>query len=53
MGKDMLDRQELIEYITNEIIKNSNKDDMGDDNEWWFNEGFTEGLSSVLATISE
>ena len=50
---DTINRQELIEYITNEIIKNKNKSDMGDDNEWWFNEGFTEGLSSVLATISE
>jgi len=53
MGKNMLDRQELIEYITIEIINNKNKSDMGDDNEWWFNEGFTEGLSWVLATISD
>ena len=50
---DMINRQELIEYITNEIIKYRNKDDMGDDNEWWFNEEFTEGLSSVLAKLSE
>jgi len=53
MGKNMLDRQELIEYITNEIIKYRNKDDMGNDIEWWFNEGFTEGLSLVLAKLSE
>lgn len=50
---DMINRQELIEYITNEIIENKNKSDMGDDNEWWFNEGFTEGLSWVLAKLSE